>query len=112
MTTKAVRHIQKQSFATAFLKLVLHNTKSALKMDAESTGNGFRSGGGATTVSSMNLYIVSGPNSFDSLLKKMDNGVVISELAGMHAGIDVCQYELFFTGQGLSGGKRPESFVR
>lgn len=67
---------------------VLHNTKSALKMDAESTGNGFRSGGGATTVSSMNLYIVSGPNSFDSLLKKMDNGVVISELAGMHAGID------------------------
>lgn len=57
-------------------------------MDAESTGNGFRSGGGATTVSSMNLYIVSGPNSFDSLLEKMDNGVVISELAGMHAGID------------------------
>lgn len=69
-------------------KQMLHNTKSAIKMGETSTGNGFSSGGGATDVSSMNLYIEPGRISFDSLLKKMDNGVVISELEGLHAGID------------------------
>ncbi|UNT95116.1 TldD/PmbA family protein [Allobaculum mucilyticum] len=69
-------------------EMMLHNTKSALKMGAESTGNGFASGAGSTDVSSLNLYIQPGSISFDSLLEKMDNGVVISELAGMHAGID------------------------
>lgn len=67
---------------------ILHNTKSALKMGAESTGNGFKSGGGATSVSAMNLYIVPGQDDFDTLLKTMDNGVVITDLAGMHAGVD------------------------
>ncbi len=33
---------------------ILHNTKSALKMNTESTGNGFKSGAGATDVSPMN----------------------------------------------------------
>lgn len=67
---------------------ILHNTKSALKMNASSTGNGFKSGAGATDVSAMNMYIEPGQDSFDELLKKMDNGVVITELAGMHAGVD------------------------
>lgn len=67
---------------------ILHNTKSALKMNASSTGNGFKSGAGATDVSAMNMYIVPGQDSFDQLLAKMDNGVVITELAGMHAGVD------------------------
>ncbi len=80
--------------------LILHNTKSALKMGAESTGNGFRSGGGATDVSSMNLYIEPGSNSFDSLLKKMDNGVVITNLAGMHAGIDFVSTNFSLQAQG------------
>lgn len=67
---------------------ILHNTKSAKKMGMTSTGNGFKKGGGATGVSPMNLYIVPGQDSFDTLLKTMNNGVVITELAGMHAGID------------------------
>lgn len=67
---------------------ILHNTKSAKKMNMTSTGNGFKKGGGATGVSPRNLYIVPGQDSFDTLLKTMDNGVVITELAGMHAGID------------------------
>lgn len=69
-------------------KTILHNTRSAIKMNAESTGNGFKSGAGATGVSPMNLYIQPGDASFDDLLKKMDNGVVITDLQGMHAGVD------------------------
>lgn len=67
---------------------VLHNTKSALKMNASSTGNGFKSGGGATSVQPMNMYIVPGKKSFDELVAEMGNGVVIDSLAGMHAGVD------------------------
>lgn len=67
---------------------VLHNTRSAIKMNAASTGNGFKSGAGATSAMPSNLYIVPGQDNFDTLLKTMDNGVVITELAGMHAGID------------------------
>lgn len=69
-------------------KTILHNTRSAIKMNAESTGNGFKSGAGATGVSPMNLYIQNGDQSFEKLLKEMDNGVVITDLQGMHAGVD------------------------
>ncbi len=67
---------------------ILHNSRSAIKMNAESTGNGFKSGGGSTDVSSMNLYIVPGKDSLEQLEEKMGNGVVITELAGMHAGVE------------------------
>lgn len=87
---------------------ILHNTKSALKMNAESTGNGFKSGGGATSVSPMNLYIVPGEDSFDTLLKTMDNGVVITELAGMHAGVDFVSTNFSLQAKGylVEGGKK------
>lgn len=67
---------------------ILHNSRSAIKMDAESTGNGYRSGGGSTDVSSLNLYIVPGKDSLKELEERMGNGVEITELAGMHAGVD------------------------
>lgn len=67
---------------------ILHNSRSALKMNAESTGNGFKSGGGATDVSHMNMYIVPGKDSLKELEEKMNDGVVITDLAGMHAGVD------------------------
>lgn len=67
---------------------VLHNTKSALKMNAKSTGNGFKSGGGATSISPMNMYIVPGKDSLEELCEKMGSGVVITDLEGLHAGVD------------------------
>ena len=79
--TKAV--VEKGVFET-----VLHNNKSALKMNTESTGNGFRSGGGATDVSATNLYIVPDQEDLEGLEKTMKDGIVITSLAGMHAGID------------------------
>lgn len=87
---------------------ILHNTRSAKKMGATSTGNGFKSGGGGTDVSPMNLYIVPGQDSFDTLLKTMDNGVVITELAGMHAGIDFVStnFSLQAKGYGVENGQK------
>lgn len=87
---------------------ILHNTRSAIKMNAKSTGNGFKSGGGATDASPMNMYIVPGQDSFDQLLEKMGNGVVITDLAGMHAGVDfiTTNFSLQAKGYLVENGKK------
>ena len=67
----------------------LHNTKSAARMGVESTGNGFRHGyAGSVSVSPKNCCILPGEDSFDALLEKMGNGLVITRLAGLHAGLN------------------------
>lgn len=87
---------------------VLHNNKSALKMNAESTGNGFRSGGGATDVSATNFYIVPGKEDLAELEETMQDGIVITGLAGMHAGIDfvTTNFSLQARGYLVKNGKK------
>lgn len=87
---------------------VLHNTRSALKMQAQSTGNGFKSGGGATDAMPMNMYIVPGQTSARQLEQEMENGVVITDLAGMHAGIDFVTTNFSLQAKGflVENGKR------
>ena len=79
---------------------ILHNTKSALKMNTESTGNGFKSGAGATDVSPMNLYIQPGDESMDQLIEQMGDGVIITDLGGMHAGVDFVSTNFSLQAQG------------
>lgn len=87
---------------------VLHNNKSALKMNAQSTGNGFRSGGGATGVSAANLYIVPGKKDLKALEETMQDGIVITDLMGMHAGIDfvTTNFSLQARGYLIKDGKK------
>lgn len=87
---------------------VLHNTKSALKMNTQSTGNGFKSGGGATSVSCMNLYIVPGDLDLHQLEEEMGDGVVIDTLEGLHAGIDFVStnFSLQARGYKVKDGKK------
>ncbi len=57
----------------------LNDLEYALKNKEKPTGN-------ADGVN--NLYIVSGNNSFNDLLKELNNGIVISEVYGLHSGVD------------------------
>ena len=69
------------------LKMFLHNLKSAAAAGEEPTGNGFKqSFKGTVGISATNLYIKNGGSSFDGLCKSMQNGLVITELSGLHAG--------------------------
>lgn len=61
----------------------IYNLKSANKDKVKSTGNGF-SGGTRFT----NLVVVPGDKDFDGLLKVLDNGLYITELNGLHAGVN------------------------
>ena len=68
---------------------ILHNTKSGIKMDMESTGNGFKGSYAAKVgVHPLGCYIVPGDSSLEDLYKKMDNGLVVTTLEGLHAGLD------------------------
>ena len=68
----------------------LHSTKSALRMNTISTGNGFKSGyATSVSVQPLNCHIVPGDKSLDQLQKQMHTGLVINNLIGLHAGVDI-----------------------
>ncbi len=60
----------------------LYNIRTALKDNVEPTGNGY------SNISYRNMYILPSNNSYDELLKKLDNGIVIDVVNGMHAAIN------------------------
>ncbi|MBQ9519670.1 MAG: TldD/PmbA family protein [Firmicutes bacterium] len=69
------------------LKMFLHNLKSAAAADEEPTGNGFKqSFKGTVGISATNLYIKNGDKEFAELCKIMQNGLIITELSGLHSG--------------------------
>ncbi len=71
------------------LKTYLHNLKTAAMMNTTSTGNGFKAGvQGSVGVSPSNLYLKPGQVSFAGLLEQVKNGVYITNVAGLHAGLN------------------------
>ncbi|WP_281522203.1 TldD/PmbA family protein [Dubosiella newyorkensis] len=89
----------------------LYDIKSAIKMNTESTGNGFKSGyASPVSVQSMNLSIVPGEKDLDGLMEQMQNGLVITDLMGLHAGIHFVstQFSLQASGYRVKDGKRSE----
>lgn len=88
----------------------LHNLKSAKLMKCTSTGNGF--GGG---ISPTNLYVENGDTGYDDMIAKMDKGIIITELNGLHAGLNTMttQFSLQAAGFYVEGGKiqRPINLI-
>ena len=91
---------------------ILHNTKTAAKMNMQSTGNGFKPGYTApVNVTPFNLYIEPGEKTLDELCADMQEGYVITDLAGLHAGIDfvTTNFSLQCNGYYVRDGKKAES---
>lgn len=70
----------------------INDTEYAIKTKKEPTGNA----GGIN-----NLYIESGDNSFDTLVKNLSNGIIIDEIFGMHSGIDKKNGNISLQAEGL-----------
>ncbi len=79
----------------------LHNRKTALVDGVQSTGNASRSGGSSLGVSPMNFYIEKGEASLEDLLQKMGNGVYITDIAGLHAGINAVSGDFSLMAEGF-----------
>lgn len=69
------------------LNTLLHNLKTANKAGVKSTGNGFKASyASPISVSQTNFYIEPGVNSLEEMTKKIDKGLIITDLAGLHSG--------------------------
>ncbi|MBR5560490.1 MAG: TldD/PmbA family protein [Clostridia bacterium] len=85
------------------LKTLLHNRKTAKKAGLKTTGNAAGSG----RVAPSNFYIRPGSDSLDALLEKMGDGLLITELSGLHAGANPISgdFSLLARGFEVAGGK-------
>lgn len=71
------------------LKNYYHNLKTAKKANTKSNGHGYRpSYASNVSITPTNLYIQAGTKSFDDLVKECNNGILITDLSGLHAGIN------------------------
>lgn len=84
---EGVATLKKEIVSNGKLTTLLHNLKTAHKANVKTTGNGFKASYASQVgVSPSNLYIQKGESSFDELLKTVGEGIIITDLAGLHSG--------------------------
>jgi PmbA protein len=91
------------------LKTLLHNLKTAAKAGCASTGNASKAGlSGPVGVSPSNFYIKPGTLSFDGLLQQIGEGLLITELEGLHAGLNPVSGDFSLAAKGfrITRGKK------
>lgn len=103
----------KELVSKGILKTYLYNLKTAKKDGVKSTGNAAKGGyKGTIGISPFNLYVKKGEVSFDELLKKMDRGVVITDFAGLHSGLNSVSGDFSLAAEGfiVENGKKGKAF--
>ncbi|MDD3410713.1 MAG: TldD/PmbA family protein [Eubacteriales bacterium] len=87
----------------------LHNLKTAHKDGVETTGNASRgSYGSSVRVSPSNFYIEPGAQTLEELTRQVGEGIVITEVEGLHAGANAVSgdFSLLARGFRIRDGKR------
>ena len=89
------------------LQTYLYNLTTAAKDGVQSTGNGF-GGGSKRGISSSFLSLKPGKKSLDELFEMVGNGVYITDVSGLHAGLNPQSgnFSLQSTGFMIENGKK------
>ncbi len=90
------------------LKNYLYTLKTAKKDNVKSTGNGFKGSFKSSVETNItNFYIKEGTKSFDELLKEMDNGILVTDVSGLHSGASAISgdFSLIASGFLIENGK-------
>lgn len=90
----------------------LHNLKTAHKDGVKTTGNASKSGYSSSVgVAPSNFYFKPGDKSFDELLADIGEGLVITEVSGLHAGANPISgdFSLLSKGYTFKNGKRDKA---
>ncbi len=67
----------------------LHNLKTARKAGVESTANAYRaSAASPVSVAPTNFIVAPGTDTYETMLEKLGNGLVITDVSGLHAGLN------------------------
>lgn len=84
------------------LRSFLHNLKTAKKAGVPSTSNGGRASADASvSVTPSVFYIKPGEKSAQALMAELGNGLFITEMDGMHAGLDPVSGEFSLIAKGM-----------
>lgn len=95
-TTKAVIENGK-------LTTLLHNLKTARKAGVKTTGNAAKAGyAGAVNVSPTNFFFLPGEKSLEEMMADMGDGLVITEVSGLHAGANMISGDFSLIAQGYT----------
>lgn len=98
----------KKVIENGVLKTYLHNLKTAKKDGVETTGNASKgSYKSPVDIAPTNFYIEKGNKSFDEIISSVDKGILISELQGLHSGLNAVSgdFSLAALGYEIEGGK-------
>lgn len=92
----------KQVVQQGKLETLLYNLKTALKDGVKSTGNAAKSSyASPVDTAPSNFYIQSGDKSFDKLLQTLGDGLLITELQGMHSGANAVSGDFSLAAKGF-----------
>ena len=93
------------------LTTLLHNLKTARKAGVKSTGNAAKGGyAGAVRISPSNFYLKPGQKSKEQLIREMGDGIVITDVSGLHAGANPISGDFSLIAQGytVKDGKKDQ----
>lgn len=93
------------------LNTLLYNLKTARKAGVKTTGNAAKAGyAGAVNVSPSNFYLKPGTKSLDELMADLGDGLVITEVSGLHAGANAISGDFSLIAQGytVKDGKKDQ----
>lgn len=91
------------------LNTFLHNLATAKKFNVKSTGNAIRSSYNAPiSIAPTNCYIENGTSTLDTLFEKVDNGVYITSVDGLHSGANEITGDFSLSARGfvIENGKK------
>ena len=88
---------------------LLHNLKTARKAGVKTTGNAAKAGyAGTVNVSPSNFFLTPGPKSLEEMMADMGDGLVITQVSGLHAGANAISGDFSLIAQGytVKNGKK------
>ena len=81
--------IAKTVVENGVFRTLLHNLKTAKKAGCSSTSNANRpSVASPVGIAPSNFYLAPGQEDFDALKKRLNNGLIITDVSGLHAGVN------------------------
>ena len=106
---EGVATYKKEVVSNGKLNTLLYNLKTAYKAGKKSTGNGFKASySGSLGTDATNFYLKKGNKSLEKFMEEVNEGVLITEFAGLHSGANAITGDFSLSAKGfyIEGGKK------
>lgn len=105
---EGVATMNKVLIKKGILQTYLYNLETAKKDGVESTGNGYKTGGGKISTSCNNVKVHPGKKSLEQLFEVVGDGIYITSVTGLHSGMNPQSgnFSLQASGFLIEGGKK------